>query len=105
MERVVTKTIVRFRDDDNDQLTEFGREIDMVNVEDYRRIGSVPDEPYQVIYALSPTGQFKVGTTEYFGWRCLEDHGGCYVCFIPRTWIGKRVNRWVVPLSAARRTK
>ena len=62
----------------------------------------VPDEPYRVIYALNDKGDLQVRAKG--GWDTPFVRN-TPVCFIPRTWIGKRVNRWVVPLSAARRAK
>ena len=62
-----------------------------------------PDEPYQVIYVLSARGQYPVTQwveCPFMPYACIN---GTPVCFLPPTWIGKRVNRYVVPLSAARR--
>ncbi len=66
-----------------------------------KAICEVPDEPYQVIYALNNQGQC------YVNWGAIADGCGTYVavCFLPGEWNGKRVNRYVVPLSAARRGK
>ncbi len=62
----------------------------------------VPDEPYRVIYMLSPRGKLRV--RQDLTW-CSPLIGQRPVCFLPRSWIGKRVNRYVVPLSAGRRRK
>ena len=100
---VVTRTIVR---------TEYGnlvtfdkRDSHCVIADDFKALGPVPTETYQVIYALSPHGQFEVANVSPNGWRTLRGYPDCYVCFLPYDWTGKRVNRYVVPLSAAKRAK
>ena len=63
----------------------------------------IPTEPYQVIYALSGTGEYEVTDFGYsYGWCKVN---GMANCFLPFEWVGKRVNRYVVPLSAAKRAK
>ena len=62
----------------------------------------VPDEPYQVIFVLSETGKYKVDNLDTaYAWISAEGLQSMAVCFIPRSWRGKRLNRYVVPLSAA----
>lgn len=60
-----------------------------------RAFGLVPQGPYQVIFALSPRGTYLV--RDYEGVPVVESLA---LCPLPRSWIGLRINRYVVPMSA-----
>ena len=63
-------------------------------------IGDIPNEDYRVVYQLDQEGELEGAALP--GYMGVSKVGDPYtkeaVCFIPKTWLGKRISRRVLPL-------